>query len=138
MEEIMTDRTTGEMEMHDKTELQDEGTREGRYFRPPVDIFEDGDEMTIVADVPGVSPENFEINLHENTLTITAARDDFDASEWEPVYDEFREGHFLREFRLGKDINQSKISAKAKHGVLTLHLPKAKQAKRRKIEVNTA
>ena len=133
----MTDRTSGEMEIHDKKELQDEGTREGAYFRPPVDIFEDGQEMTIVADVPGVSPKNFEINLKDSRLTITAVRDDIDLEEWQPVYEEYREGHFMREFRLGKDIDQSNISAKAKDGVLTLHLPKAKEAKTRKIEVNT-
>jgi HSP20 family protein len=133
----MTDRTSGEMKVRDKEALQDEGTREGTYFRPPVDIFENGDELTIVADVPGVSPENFEINLQDNRLTITAVRDDIDLDEWDSVYEEYREGHFLREFRLGKDIDQSNISARAKNGVLTLHLPKAEQAQTRKIEVNT-
>ncbi|MFB6351909.1 MAG: Hsp20/alpha crystallin family protein, partial [Bradymonadaceae bacterium] len=53
------------------------------------------------------------------------------------VYGEYRDGHFLREFQLGKTIDREKISAHFDNGVLELRLPKKDQARRRKIEIET-
>ena len=63
----------GEMEVREKTEIQEgEGTRQGAYFQPPVDIWESDEVLTVRADVPGCDPEDFEINRNDNRLTITA------------------------------------------------------------------
>jgi len=124
-----------ELEVRDRSELQrGEGTRGGTYFRPPVDIYENGDKLTVKADMPGCDPDHFDVNLEENRLTITApnrARDD----SWDPVYEEYREGHFYREFQLGKTIDRENITASVDNGVLTVELPKQQTAKRRKIDI---
>lgn len=127
----------GQMEVRKKKELESgEGTREGVYFRPPVDIYETDEAITVMADVPGCDPENFDVNLEDSRLTILAETSGLE-ERWEPVYDEYREGHFLREFRLGKDIDRAGISATFNNGVLELTLPKTEQAKTRKIEIQT-
>lgn len=124
-----------ELDVRDRSEVQrGEGTREGTYFRPPVDIYENGDELTVKADMPGCDPDEFEVNLEDSRLTIAApnrARDD----SWDPVYEEYREGHFYREFQLGKTIDRSNISASFDNGVLTVHLPKQQNSRSRTIEI---
>ena len=127
----------GEMEVTQKEELQSgEGTREGAYFRPEVDIYESDEAITVLADVPGCAPDDFEINLEDSRLTILAETGGLE-ERWKPAYREYREGHFLREFRLGKKIDQSNISAHLTNGVLELHLPKREEAKTKKIEIQT-
>jgi HSP20 family protein len=127
----------GEMEVRKKDELQSaEGTHEGSYFRPPVDIHETDEAITLMADVPGCDPDDFDINLQDNRLTIMAAKRDM-GEQWEPVYEEYREGHYLREFQLGKTIDQSDISAHFDNGVLEVRLPKVDEARTRKIEIET-
>lgn len=124
-----------ELEVKQRDQVQDrEGTREGPYFRPPVDIFETDDELTLTADMPGCDPDEFEVNLEENRLTITAPNRARDES-WEPVYEEYREGHFFREFQVGQSIDRANITASFDNGVLTVHLPKVERTKRRKIEI---
>ncbi len=127
----------GEMEVRKKDELQSaEGTREGRYFRPPVDIHETDEAITLMADVPGCDPDDFEINLQDSRLTIMAATGEL-GEQWEPVYSEYRQGHFLREFELGKTIDRSNISAHFDNGVLEVRLPKVEEAQTRKIEIQS-
>ncbi|MFB6351908.1 MAG: Hsp20/alpha crystallin family protein, partial [Bradymonadaceae bacterium] len=73
----MSEQTTGEMEVRQKDELESsEGTREGTYFRPPVDIYETDDAITVMADAPGCDPDDFEINLEDSRLAILAATEE--------------------------------------------------------------
>lgn len=133
-----TTNSSGELSVHEKQALQGgEGTREGVYFKPDVDIFETDEALMVVADVPGTKKEEVEIDLRDNMLTITGAvaTDDFQ-DPWKPVYTEYRTGHFMRQFRLGQNIDQAKISASLEDGVLRLTLPKADSAVPRKIEVS--
>ena len=127
-----------EMAYREKRPLQQqEGTRAGLYFEPAVDIYETDESLTLVADVPGTSPEELEVDLRENTLTISGRTRPLD-SRWKPLYQEYRLGHYWRQFRLGQNIEQSKISAEVKDGVLRLTLPKAESAIPRKIQVHSA
>mgnify|MGYP006290955821 CR=1 FL=1 len=126
-----------DIQVREKQELtNEEGTREGPYFKPAVDIYETDDSLTVKADVPGARPEDFDIDLRENVLTIQATTGDVE-DRWNRVYEEYRTGNFMRQFRLGQNIDQKKISASIEHGVLNLTLPKAERAKPRKIEVKT-
>ncbi|MBA2662366.1 MAG: Hsp20/alpha crystallin family protein [Bradymonadaceae bacterium] len=126
---------TRDLQVRDKEELQaGEGTREGLYFKPDVDIYETSRVLMVVTDVPGTSAKNFEIDLRDNLLTITGYTRPVE-DRWQPLYTEFRTGHFSRQFRLGQQIDQSKISAELTDGVLRLNLPKAESTQPRKIEV---
>jgi HSP20 family protein len=111
-----------------------EGTRtRERDITPPVDIYETPDDLVVMADLPGVTKEDLEVRVENNLLTIRGhARH---AAQGAPMYREYETGHFFRQFELTGKIDTAKISAELKHGVLLLHLPKAAEAKPRKIEV---
>jgi HSP20 family protein len=127
-----------ELTVRNKEELQaEEGTREGIYFKPAVDIYETDKALVVLADVPGCKANDFEIDVRDNLLTLTGMVSPVD-DRWTPLYQEYRTGHFMREFRLGQQIDQSKISAELNDGVLKLTLPKAESAQPRKIKVKTA
>jgi HSP20 family protein len=111
-----------------------EGTRsQERYVTPPVDIYEMNDGLIVKADLPGVDKENLDLRVENNLLTIRGRPTHAITSE--PIYREYELVNFFRQFELNEKVDQSKISAELKHGVLTLHLPKAEEAKPRKIDV---
>ncbi len=127
----------GDMEVRERQEIQNsEGTREGRYFEPPVDIYETADAITVVADLPGCDPDDIDVNLEDNRLTLLGTRQNLD-DRWDDVYEEYPQGHFMREFRVGKAIERSEITANFNNGVLNVTLPKMKQSQTRKIDIET-
>lgn len=115
-----------------------EGTREGTYFKPAVDIYETDEAMMVVADLPGTRPEDVDVDLRDDMLTLTGAVDTDDQDDWESLYTEYRTGHFTRQFRLGQNIDKSNITAELNDGVLRVTLPKAESATPRKIDVETS
>jgi HSP20 family molecular chaperone IbpA len=118
----------------DKALSNREETRsQERYVTPPVDIYENGDDLVVMADLPGVSKENLDVRVENNLLTIRG-KPSYLASG-DPIYREYELVSFFRQFELNEKVDQAKISAELQHGVLTLHLPKAQEAKPRKIEV---
>ena len=102
---------------------------------PPVDIIEDGDAITLRADLPGVSKENLAIGVDGDNLTIEGSVDLGDNRALQSVYAEVRTPQYKRSFVLGRDLDSEKISANLQNGVLTLRVPKREQAKPRRIEV---
>ncbi|MBN1883530.1 MAG: Hsp20/alpha crystallin family protein [Deltaproteobacteria bacterium] len=112
-----------------------EGTREGVYYRPRVDIYETEKELTLLADLPGVDPKNLEIDLRDDTLTILG-KADVEDEERRYLVREYGVGNYQRQFTLSEVIDQEKISAQLTNGVLTLVLPKVEKAKPRKIAVS--
>lgn len=84
-----------------------------------------------------MGPDDVQIDLRDSLLTITARVPPLDP-KWRPVYTEYDIGHFTRQFRLDERIDQAKISAQVKDGVLVLELPKSERAQPRKIQVKTA
>lgn len=111
-----------------------EGTRsEERYVTPPVDIYENGDALIVTADLPGVSKENLDVRVENNLLTIRGKPSHL--APGDPIYREYELASFFRQFELNEKVDQANISAELQHGVLTLRLPKAQEAKPRKIEV---
>lgn len=117
-----------------KAPARESGTREGVYFEPPVDIYETDEALILHADVPGTTNEEIETHLEDNLLTITAPVKPVDGT-WRPAYEEYAVGHYVRQFRLGQQIDQAKITATLKDGVLTLVLPKIDAARPRRITV---
>jgi HSP20 family protein len=111
-----------------------EQTRSGEFYRPDVDILELADELVVHADVPGVRPDDIDINFEDGALTIYAKVTERPPSG--PVLlREYGVGDYRRTFRVSEQIDSGRISAQYGDGVLTLHLPKAEKARPRKIQV---
>jgi HSP20 family protein len=111
-----------------------EHTRAGYFYRPNVDILEQADELTVLADVPGAAADGIDIHFEDGKLSIHAKvpprNQDVDF-----IVREYGVGDFYREFRVNETIDAAKISAELADGVLTLHLPKVEAVKPRKIAV---
>jgi len=127
---------TKEMAPSPKHELAGaESTRPGRVFTPAVDIFETDDAITVLADMPGVAPDDLEIDLRENVLTLNGVVSQPETKDEARVVREYETGSFYRQFRLSNVIDQDKIDAKLANGVLRLTLRKAEASRPRKIDV---
>lgn len=130
-----------EQEIVSKEKQQVEGTektRPGRYFVPDVDIAENDDLLRLWADMPGVTEKDVEIVLKDNVLTIIGRVDASMYNQLAPVYTEYNVGNYYRQFVLNEHIDDSRIKARMRNGVLEVELPKREQAKPRKIEVQSA
>ena len=105
----------------------------------PIDVEENEDSYVIKASVPGCAPEDIKIEVEEGVLTIRAEHSGENEQEREGWY--LRErfaGTVERKLRLGKEVNTEAIEAELEHGVLTLTLAKAEEAKPKLIEVKAA
>ena len=132
--------TAKEMELKEKHEVKKtagEGTRPGPVFVPAVDILENVNDITILADMPGVESKNVDIDLRDNQLTIVGRVEPIENEKEVSLYKEFNWGDYFRQFTLSNVIDQAKITAKMDQGVLKLVLPKAEKAKPQKIKVVT-
>ena len=131
----MAERTVA-ARTQDRTPASREETRsQERYITPPVDIYETADGLVVKADLPGVAKEGLDVRVENNLLTIRGQAAHI--APGDPVYREYGLVNFFRQFELNERVNQGKISAELNHGVLTLNLPKAEEAKPRTIEVKT-
>ena len=104
-----------------------------RYLVPPVDIYETEEALELVADLPGVSKKELDVRVENDVLTIRTKAEKSPPEEL--AYQEFGLRNFFRQFELSEAVNQDKIKASLKHGVLNLTLPKAEKAKPKRIEV---
>ena len=123
------------MQTQQPQNVQNTGSRTAPALLPPVDIFEDAGGITLVADLPGVGREDLAIGVDGRNLTIEAPLKLGEANSLTPVYAEVRANHFRRSFELSSDLDTGKIDAGLRDGVLTLRIPKAEQAKPRRIDV---
>jgi len=113
---------------------QPEATRGDVYFTPRVDIYETDQELTLYADLPGVRPEDVDLRFERGEL-ILHGRVQPQAGGQQYYLNEYQEGDFYRVFQVHESIDASRIAAECKHGVLTVHLPKAEAAKPRQVKV---
>jgi len=133
----MAERTVATTAQEKTSPTSREDTRSlERYITPPVDIFETADGLVVKADLPGVAKEGLDVRVENNCLTIRGKA--AHVAPGEPFYREYGLANFFRQFELNEKVDQSKITAELKHGVLTLNLPKAEEAKPRKITVKAA
>jgi len=114
-----------------------ERTRSRRSFVPRADIYETDKEIIVLADVPGANEKTVDITLEKNVLSITAYVEPAIPSGVEVAYAEYEEGDYQRSFRLSDEIDREKIEAVVNEGVLRLRLPKAQEARVKKISVKT-
>jgi len=111
-----------------------EPTSDRPVFTPPVDIYEEKDALVLLADLPGVGESDLDIHLEENTITIRAKVSDT-LKDKELLVTEYRVGDYYRKFTVSNMVDQDKISAHLKDGVLRIVLPKAEVKKPRKVPV---
>ena len=102
---------------------------------PAVDVYEDENGITLKADLPGVSKENLHVRVEAGQLTLEGNVTLGETAHLQPVYAEVRTARYRRTFALSRDLDTEKIDANMKNGVLTLRIPKAEQAKPRRVEV---
>ena len=115
-----------------------EQTRTGPLYSPAVDIFENDNSITLLADMPGVKASDLEIDLRENVLTLTGRVTAPETAKESNVVREYRSGTFFRQFTVSEAIDQPKIDAQLTDGVLRLELPKVEKARPRQIAVRSS
>lgn len=101
---------------------------------PPCDVYENDDEVLVVADVPGVTAEDLDISLDKGELSIVARRK-VSPGDGTFIGMEYRDCDYRRRFAVPGGIDANKIAAELKDGVLWLHLPKSEALKPRQIAV---
>ncbi|UCD99004.1 MAG: Hsp20/alpha crystallin family protein [Chloroflexota bacterium] len=116
-------------------EVRTERIRERACFVPRADVFETEENVFVVVDMPGVNDENIEITLDNNILTIYGNTTLERPEGYSLAFVEYEVGDYERSFRLTDRIDREAIEATYKDGVLHLTLPKAEEAKVRKISV---
>jgi HSP20 family molecular chaperone IbpA len=127
-----------EVQVQEKREVEkgQESTTPMRAFMPAADIFETEDALTVTLEMPGVSKDHVDVGIENGLLTVEG-RIDFSKYEGlQPVYTEYNVGPYRRSFRIPNRIDQDRINAEINDGVMTLVLPKAEEAKPRRIKVN--
>ncbi len=126
-----------ELRVQEKQEVQHSGetTKPEKYFVPAVDIFETDKQVTVTAEMPGVSGEGVDISLEDDVLTIRGSKQPEEQTDARILLQEYETGHYLRRFTVSEAIDQEKIKASMNDGLLTVVLPKTTPAQPRKIEV---
>jgi HSP20 family protein len=114
------------------------GARMRPVFAPRSDIYETGDSIVILAEMPGVSPDDVDITLERRMLTVRGHTLDAAHEGYRKVYAEYDEGEYERVFTLPEEIDRDNIKAVHKDGVLKLELPKAEPVKTKRIEVQSS
>jgi HSP20 family protein len=108
-------------------------------WAPLVDIVENGDDLVISVELPGLEQEDVDISIENNTLVLRGERKrQMEFAEKDAYRLERTFGAFTRSFTLPKTVDSERISASYKNGVLELTLPKVAQAKLRKIKIKAA
>jgi len=130
--------TEQELQVQKKREIEskEEGTIPARLFVPVADIYEAEDALSVILEMPGVQKSDVVVNVEDGVLTVQGQIDVTKYKGLQPLYTEYNIGHYARSFRLSSKIDQTKIGAEMKDGVLALRLPKVEEARPRTIKIN--
>lgn len=118
-----------------RAETGAERTRSRPYFQPRVDIFELPEELTVVADMPGVESDGIDIRFEKGVLSIHGKVDARQPAGTRYFRREYGIGDYYRTFQVSEVIDAARITAEYAAGQLTLHLPKVEAVQPRKITV---
>jgi HSP20 family protein len=133
----MASQTSQEVTPREKRELTqaEERTEAGKFFSPYTDIHETERAVILTMEVPGVGKDAIDIQLDKGVLTVKGTVDAAKYESLRPIYSEYNVGNFARTFSVSPKIDASGIAATVADGVLTIELPKAKEALARRIAV---
>jgi HSP20 family protein len=112
--------------------------RSASAMRPPVDIFETSDGITLNADMPGVSKEHLNLQVEGNTLTVEGELQVNMPEDMEAIYADVRSRLYRLSFVLSSELESSRVEASLKDGVLTVRIPKRAELRPRRIEVKSS
>lgn len=104
-------------------------------YIPETDIYEDSDNIFVISNIPGVSQKDIDVSLENKVLSFCGTQQERLKEGYEQVGASESAGVFKRSFKIETDIDQGKISALVKNGVLQITLPKAEALKPRQIIV---
>jgi HSP20 family protein len=126
-----------ELQVQQKRELEkkEETTIPARIFLPTADIYETEDALSVILEMPGVEKDNVDVRVEDGVLYVEGRLDFSKYQNLQPLYTEYNVGHYSRSFRLSSKIDQNKIGAELRDGVLSLTLAKVEEAKPRTIQV---
>jgi HSP20 family molecular chaperone IbpA len=126
-----------ELQVQQKREVEkaEEPTTPMRAFLPTTDIFETEDALTVLLEMPGVDRDDIDVSVENGMLTVEGKINFKKYDGLQPIYSEYNIGPYRRTFRISSRIAQDKIRAEMRDGVVCLVLPKAEEAKPRRIEV---
>jgi HSP20 family molecular chaperone IbpA len=110
--------------------------RSAGVLRPPVDVIEDAQGITLLADMPGVTRDNLNLRLDAQSLTIEGAMALDLPQQMEGRYIEVGSQQYERTFALSRELDGARATAELNHGVLKIRIPKTQEAAPRKIPVN--
>lgn len=132
----VTERQSSEVSSRDSREL--ERSRQ-TALRPPADIFEDAEGITLLMDMPGVTKERLNVETNHNTLLVEGEVEIDVPDGMEPYYADVRSTRYRRSFSLsGEQLDTQAVEASLKDGALRLRIPKRAEHKPRRIEVNAS
>lgn len=112
--------------------------RHGQLFSgwtPPLDLYQTSDNVVAVLEIPGIRKEDIDISLHDGMLTIAGERQSQPVESENAERSERFSGKFRRSISLPARVDAGKVSASYKDGILLVTLPKAEEAKPKKVEV---
>lgn len=123
----------------DKTPVAAPETTSGaRLYLPLTDIVETEDGVTLMLDMPGVAPDEVDVTLEQRVLTIRGRVYPAQPEKLQLAFAEYGEGDYERTFTLSDDFDSDKIEASLVNGVLTVTLPRAAEAKPKRIAVKAS
>lgn len=107
------------------------------YMAMPMEAFRRGDEFVVALDLPGVSPEDVDVTVERNVVTIRARRSPLHGDGDDVLIDERPTGEFTRQLFLGDNLDSSKLAADFERGVLHLRIPVAESSKPKRIQISS-
>jgi HSP20 family protein len=140
-DELMTTETAIQRKKPETIRLRNSETTSSRSawtYRPNVDIVNTADEILLQADLPGADPEQIDVSIEGGVLTLSAAIAPRTQPNGRTIVTEYGIGNFHRRFEVDDTIDSEHLTADYDAGVLTVHLPKAARAKRRRIPVQSS
>lgn len=113
------------------------GVPAAKEWNPAVDIYDNGDNLVIKAEVPGVDKEDIQVDLKDRVLTLKGERQVDNEIEKDNFYRQERiRGSFQRAFTLNESLDPETIKAQYKDGVLTIEIPKTQEQAPRQITIH--
>lgn len=127
--------TIEESRLRERSPVEAERAKGKKVYMPAVDIIQKKDATILIADMAGVDEKSVNISLEKNILTIQGVAAQQPREGYDLVYSEYDIGDYQRSFSISDEVDQDRIKATVKDGVLRLTLPKAERVKAKKIVV---